>query len=122
MATLSERLIAGTDWSQVAWARAAAVPAMLLTGRSYGLRRDAVLAGLGAAGRGRVGRTAIDLAAFMTFQVPVYAVILAFAGASAAQTLAALSSATLFMLLLGRPFGLFLDAVRRLAGTAPPLP
>ena len=92
VATASERLIAGMGWGQVAAAR-----------------------------RGRLGRSAIDVAAFMTFQVPVYAAILALAGASAAQAAAALSSATVLMLVLSRPFGVFLDACRRLAGMAPPL-
>ena len=33
VATLSERLIAGMDWGQVAVSRAVAAPVMLLTGR-----------------------------------------------------------------------------------------
>ena len=109
------------DWGPAATARLAAVPVMLLTGWPYGMWRDAVLHRLGAARRGRVERSAIDVAAFTTFQVPVCAAILALAGASTAQVAAALSSATVFMLLLSRPFGLFLDAARRLAGTAQPL-
>ena len=121
VATATERLIAGMDWGQVATARLAAVPVMLATGRPYGIWRDAVFHRLRAAHRGRLGRSAIDVVAFMAFQVPVYAAILALAGASAGQAAAALSSATAFMLLLSRPFGVFLDACRRVAGTAPPL-
>ena len=120
VATATERLIAGMDWGQVATARAAAVPAMLLTGRPYGMWRDWLLRRLDASRRGPLGHAVLDVAAFMTFQVPVYAAILALAGASPEQTLAALSSATAFMLLLSRPFGLFLDSARRLAGTARP--
>ncbi len=122
VATLSERLAAGMDWGQVAVSRAVAAPVMLLTGRPYGMWRDAVFHRLGAARRGPAGRAAIDAAAFVAFQVPVYAAILALAGASPAQALAALSSAAVLMLALSRPFGLFLDVARRLAGTAPPLP
>ena len=122
VATLSERFVAGMDWSQVAFSRAVAAPVMVLTGRAYGMWRDAIFDRLGAARRGPAERSVIDVAAFMTFQVPVYAAILVLAGASLAQALAALSSATVLMLLLARPFGLFLDAARRIAGTAPPLP
>ena len=121
-ATLSERFVAGMDWGQVAVSRAVAAPVMLLTGRPYGMWRDAVLRRLGAARRAAAGRAAVDVAAFTTFQVPVYAGILALAGASPAQALAVLSSAAMLMLALSRPYGLFLDAARRLAGTAPPLP
>ena len=122
VATLSERFVAGMDWDQVAVSRAVAAPVMLLTGRPYGMWRDAVFHRLGAARRAPAGRAAIDVAAFMSFQVPVYAAILALAGASPAQALAALFSAAVLMLALSRPYGVLLDAARRLAGTAPPLP
>lgn len=57
--------------------------------------------------------------AFVSFQAPLYAAILALAGADAGQMVAALASAILFMVILSRPYGLFLDWVRRRAGTHP---
>lgn len=114
----TELLIARMSWEQVLASRVTAVPVMLATGRPYGLWRDLVLARL--APRGRIGLAAADVAAFVTFQVPVYAAILWLAGATGAQMAAALPSATVFMLLLSRPYGLWLDGVRRLFGTARP--
>ena len=65
---------------------------------------------------------ALDTVAFLPFQVPIYAATLTLAGASGEQVTAALGSATVAMLLLSRPFGLFLDWVRRRAGVAPRMP
>ncbi len=117
IAGLSELLIAGMSPAQVLATRALTVPVMVLTGRPYGRWRDALF--VRARPAGPVGRAALDVAAFVSFQVPVYAATLALAGATPAQMAAALGSATVLMLLLARPFGLFLDAARRLAGTAP---
>lgn len=114
VATLSERYVAGMSWEQVAATRVGMVPVMLLTGRPYGLWRDLVFRRLA----GRAGLL-VDTAAFVSFQLPVYAVILALAGAELVQMVAALASATVGMLALSRPYGLVLDAARRVAGTAP---
>ena len=96
--------------------RLTAIPAMLLTGRPYGLWRDMIFRRTGALDFGPIARTQTDTLAFLTFQVPVYAAILLFAGASPLQILAAISSALILMILLGRPYGIYLDACRRLAG------
>lgn len=103
---------------QVAAARLTAIPVMLLTGRPYGMWRDAAFAALRPSRA--AGRTLTDVAAFVTFQVPVYAAILWLAGAEGGQMAAALSSAVVAMVLLSRPFGLWLDWMRRLFGAARP--
>lgn len=97
-------------------ARLTAIPVMLATGRPYGLWRDAAFAALRPSGT--VGRTAVDVGAFVTFQVPVYAAILWLAGAEGGQMAAALGGATVGMILLSRPFGLWLDWMRRVCGVA----
>lgn len=114
-----ERFIAGLDWDQVLTARLAAVPAILLTGRPYGLWRDAILRWSRAADRGPLARTALDVLAFVSFQLPVYVLILLLAGAELEQIVLAAGSAVGVMMLLSRPFGLYLDLARRVAGVAP---
>lgn len=118
VATFSERVIAGLDWSEVLITRAIMLPVMVLTGRAYGLWRDWLLRGSGA--RHTVSRTVVDTVAFLLFQIPVYGATLAVAGANLAQTSLAISAAALFMVVLARPFGLFLDLARRVSGTTAP--
>ncbi|MBL4645821.1 MAG: L-alanine exporter AlaE [Hyphomicrobiales bacterium] len=117
-ATLSELLVAGMDWHQVFLARLMAIPAMLLTSRPYGLWRDWIFARCNADQRSILARIFIDMIAFMSFQIPVYVAILVFAGANLDQIFAAASSAVAFMLILSRPFGLYLEACRRVFNKA----
>ncbi|CTQ50032.1 L-alanine exporter AlaE [Jannaschia donghaensis] len=113
VAGATELLIVGMTPGQVLATRAVTIPVMVLTGRPYGRWRDAVLTRV--AGSGPVARTLADVGAFLTFQVPVYGAILMLADATTGQVAAALTSATFFMVILARPFGLFLDAARRIA-------
>ena len=122
IAAATEYLIAGLEPLQILVSRTATIPALILTGRPYGLWRDAILSRTGARRRGRAAMLAADTVAFLSFQVPIYAAILTLAGASGPQMTAALGTATVAMLLLSRPFGLFLDWVRRRAGVAPEMP
>lgn len=116
LATFSELVIVGMEPSQVLFARTVMVPVMVLTARPYGLWRDMILRR--APTRRPIGRVVVDTVAFLTFQVPVYVVTLIFAGATMNEIALATASATAFMLVVGRPFGVFLDAIRRWAGTA----
>ena len=120
IAAATELLIVGLTPAQTLTARAITVPVMIATARPYGLWRGAVLSRLDP----RPGwRTALaDTAAFVGFQAPVYAATLALAGAEPAQILQALAAAVAGMLVVGRPFGLILDRVRRACGTAPDRP
>ena len=122
VAGLTEYFVAGLSPTQVLVSRSVTIPVLVLTGRPYGMWRDLVFALTGARRRGRPALLALDTVAFMTFQLPVYAAILALAGATGPQMLAALASATFAMLLLSRPFGVFLDWVRQRSGTAPQKP
>ena len=60
----------------------------------------------------------VDVGAFVSFQLPVYLVSLAIVGATAAEMLAAAGTATVGMMILSRPFGVFLELVRRKAGVS----
>lgn len=115
VATFSELVVVGMEPGQVLTARAIMIPVMVLTGRPYGLWRDWVMTR--APTVNPVGRLAVDTIAFLTFQVPIYVSTLAVAGATAGEVALATASATLFMVLVGRPFGVFLDMIRRWAGT-----
>jgi hypothetical protein len=115
-AAFSELVVAGMEPSAVLWTRIVMVPIMIASARPYTLWRDWLMARV--APRGRLTATATDVAAFLSFQVPVYAATLAGAGADGAQIGAAVGSAVVFMILLARPFGLFVDGARHLFGVA----
>ncbi|WP_439121710.1 L-alanine exporter AlaE [Marivita sp.] len=115
VAGLTEFFIAGMEMRQVVIARLVMVPVMILTGRPYGLWRDWVL--LKTRAKRKVTTILADVFAFLTFQVPVYVATLLVAGASLAEIKTAVGAAILFMILLSRPFGLFLEWVRHKVGT-----
>lgn len=112
VAGLVELLFAGMSPDQVLAARLVAIPVILATGRPYGMWRDMVFRRFGR----NISPLLVDIGAFLSFQVPVYAGILAIAGASIGQMTAAIGAALVFMPLIGRPYGLFLSICRRLTG------
>ena len=116
IAALSELLIAGMEPKQVLTARLIMIPVMMITARPYGLWRDWFFANMRP--QQWITNVASDIVAFVTFQVPVYVATLAFAGATIPEIGAAVSAAIVFMILLSRPFGLYLEALRNWAGTS----
>jgi hypothetical protein len=114
VAAATELLIAGMTPREVLVTRLVMVPVMILTGRPYGLWRDQIFACISP--QGALGRAICDIGAFLSFQVPVYAATLLIAGADGTEMVTAIGSAVVFMVILSRPFGLFLDAARRVAG------
>ena len=113
VAALSELLIAGMGPTQVLIARLIMIPVMMVTARPYGLWRDWFFSKT----RPQRWLTNLvgDIIAFITFQVPVYVATLALAGANASEIAAAVSASIVFMILLSRPFGIYLQAVRNWA-------
>lgn len=113
IAALTELLIAGMEPQEVLMTRLVMVPMMLLTGRPYGLWRDWFF----RTTRPTVSwsKTLIDGIAFLTFQLPIYAITLVIVGADTGEILTLLGSTAVLMLIVSRPFGLFLEVVRRLA-------
>ena len=116
IAALSELLIAGMNPTQVLIARLIMMPIMMVTARPYGLWRDWFFSKT----RPQLWLTNLvgDIIAFITFQVPVYVATLALAGANASEIAAAVSASIVFMILLSRPFGIYLQAVRNWASTS----
>lgn len=113
---INERFIAGMTWDQVFHARLLGAALMIPVARPYGLWRDWVMT---LAGQGRVSRLLWDSIALVSFQVPIYAAIIAFSGASGEGLLRGTLGAAVMMLVLGRPYGAFLNGMRRLFGLPP---
>ena len=113
---LNERFIAGLDWNEVLSARLIGAPLMVLTARPYGLYRDL----LTHRGPSRVWSAfARDAFALLTFQVPIYAAILAMSGGELDDILRGAIGFAILMVVIGRPYGLYLDGVRRVFGVPP---
>jgi hypothetical protein len=110
VATFSELIIAGMEPSQVLMTRLLMVPIMVLTGRPYTGWRDWLFKQLDP--QSQFSMTFLDIAAFLSFQAPVYAATLLLAGANWVEIGAAIGSAIVLMVLLARPFGMFVDWAR----------
>lgn len=110
---LNERFVAGMQWDQVLHARLLGAILMVPVARPYGIWRDWVMR---QASDNRFSRILWDSIALVTFQVPIYAAIIAVNGASGIGLLSGVLGATVMMLVLGRPYGAFLNWVRGMFG------
>ena len=108
---INERFVANMAWDQVLHARLLGAVLMVPAGRPYGVWRDWLML---RAGPGRLSRLFWDSLALVSFQVPIYAAIIAVRGASGRRLLMGVAGATIMMLVLGRPYGAFLNGVRSL--------
>lgn len=113
---INERVIAGMTWEQVLHARLLGAALMIPVARPYGIWRDWLMR---RAGPDRMSRLLWDSAALVSFQVPIYALIVAFSGASGSGLVRGTLGAAVMMLCLGRPYGAFLNWVRKLFGLPP---
>jgi len=113
---INERFIAGMAWDQVLHARLLGAALMIPVARPYGLWRDWLMR---RASQSRVSLLLWDSLALVSFQVPLYAAIIAFSGASGDGLVRGILGATLMMLFLGRPYGAFLNGIRKLFGLPP---
>jgi hypothetical protein len=113
---INERFIAGMTWDQVLHARLLGAALMIPVARPYGLWRDWLMR---RAKESPISRLLWDSTALVSFQVPIYAAIIAFSGASGGGLVRGTLGAALIMLFLGRPYGAFLNGVRKLFGLPP---
>lgn len=113
---INERWIAGMTWEQVLHARLIGGALMIPVGRPYGMWRDWVMR---HAKETRLSRLLWDSLALMSFQVPIYAAIIALSGARGSGLLRGVLGAAVMMLVLGRPYGAFLNGVRYFFGLPP---
>lgn len=108
---LNERFIAGMSWDEVATSRTIGAPLMVLTARPYGFWRDWFLA---TTKPGSPGATLImDSIALLSFQVPIYVLIIFASGARGMGIVTGALGFAGLMLFLGRPYGLWLEFVRK---------
>ena len=116
IAAASELVIAGMEAKQVLIARLIMIPVMMITARPYGLWRDCFFSKFRP--QRWMTNVVCDIVAFITFQVPVYVATLIVAGATTSEIGAAVSASVVFMILLSRPFGIYLEVLRGWAGTS----
>jgi hypothetical protein len=114
---INERFIAGMSWDQVLHARVLGAALMVPVGRPYGVWRDYVMRH--AQSTNRLLQLLWDSVALVSFQVPIYVAIIAISGASGRGLWLGVLGATVMMLVLGRPYGAFLNGVRRRFGLPP---
>lgn len=115
-----ELLIAGMSWQAHLQVRLVGLVLNSLIGRPYGLWRDAVFRRLAVGpDSGAWRRYYADSLVFLSFQLPLYVANMALGGADAAGIAKAAATAALLSGFLGRPYGLYLDFVRRLVGLTP---
>lgn len=105
--------LAGLTFGQSLTARFAAVPTNLLTGRAYGLYRDGLFRILRTRPDSWFQAALTDTVSFLTFQVPLYGIVLMIAGASLKQMALSAGGMTVIFALAGRPYGIFLQVCRK---------
>lgn len=113
---LNERFLAGMSWEEVLHARGLGALLMIPVGRPYGVWRDRLMR---HARPTRLSRMFWDSLALVTFQVPIYAAIIAVSGASGRGLVLGILGAICIMLVSGRPYGAFLNWIRSLFGLPP---
>ncbi|WP_127142444.1 L-alanine exporter AlaE [Pelagibacterium montanilacus] len=115
---LNERFIAGMSWQEVSVSRAIGAPLMVLTARPYGYWRDWFLKATSPRSPGAT--LAMDSIALLAFQVPIYVLIIFASGARGLGIVTGALGFAALMLVLGRPYGLWLEFVRGRFGLTGP--
>ncbi len=110
---VNERFVAGMAWDQIVDARLLGAILMVPSGRPYGLWRDWFIR---HATQSRTSQILWDTSALVSFQVPIYAAILAVSGADLDEVLRGSLGVIVIMLVLGRPYGAYLGFIRRRFG------
>ena len=111
-----ELLIAGLTFDQMVQSRLVSIPINSLIARPYGIYRDWVM-GWNVRGKKSASWAALlDVVAYLSFQIPVYAALLATTGAGVEQVLAACIGQMGVMVVMGRPFGLWMQVCRHWFG------
>lgn len=111
---MNERFIIGMSWDEVFVSRAIGAPLMVLTARPYGVWRDWFLKRTSPSSSW--GHLIMDTLALLVFQVPIYVAIILAGGAQGWGVLKGAAGFAALMLVLGRPYGLWLDVVRGMFG------
>jgi L-alanine exporter len=111
-----EIVIAGLSLDQSMKIRLSAIPIILFAGRPYGVYRDWLFKLAGGDNSGGLKSAIIDTFANFTFQIVLYLALLFLNGVTPMQALKASLATILFLLISGRPYGIFLVYCRALFG------
>lgn len=114
-----EIFISGMSFEQSLSSRLVAIPINMVIAWPYGLYRDHVMRGARRLSGAGWMRTSADVVAYVTFQSPVYALILWSVGADVPQIVTAVSSNIVVSMMMGAAYGYFLEYCRRLFRVAP---
>lgn len=112
LAALTELFVAGMEPAEVLRTRLTMIPLMLLTGRPYGIWRDWVFRSTKPTLAW--SKAIVDGVSFLSFQLPIYALVLVVIGADLDEILVLLASTAALMLVVSRPFGMFLELMRKI--------
>ena len=116
---LIEIFLSGMSFEQSLSSRLVAIPVNIMIAWPYGLYRDAVMRLARRISPAGWAKNLADVLAYVTFQSPVYVVILLTVGADWHQIAAAVSSNIVVSILMGAVYGYFLDYCRRLFKVSP---
>ncbi|MGL4725554.1 MAG: L-alanine exporter AlaE [Scandinavium sp.] len=111
---LIEIFLSGMSFEQSLSSRLVAIPVNIIIAWPYGLYRDWVMQYARRLSPAKWVKNLADVLAYVTFQSPVYVVILLTVGADWHQIAAAVSSNIVVSMLMGAVYGYFLDYCRRL--------
>ena len=108
-----ELFIAGLTIEQSLHSRLLSIPVNMVIARPYGIYRDWLMALRFAGSNGFIGNTLMDVFAFLTFQMPVYAFLVGTSGAGFDAVVTACMGQLGAMLVMGRPYGIWLQLCRK---------
>ncbi|AGB77061.1 MULTISPECIES: L-alanine exporter AlaE [Pseudocitrobacter] len=109
-----EIFLSGMTFEQSLSSRLLAVPVNIIIAWPYGIYRDAIMRQARRISPAGWVKNLADTLAYVTFQSPVYVIILLTIGADWHQIAAAVSSNIVVSMVMGAVYGYFLDFCRRL--------
>ncbi len=109
---LVEILVAGLTIEQSLQSRLMSIPVNMLVARPYGIYRDWIMSYSHSFKSRKVGDTVLDIVAFVSFQIPVYVVLVAATGATMEQIITACLGQTGALMLMARPYGVYMQICR----------
>lgn len=107
-----ELFVAGLSIEQSLYSRLLSIPSNLLIARPYGMYRDWVMVIGGSAKGSPIRHAILDIFAFLSFQMPVYALLVGTSGASMEQVIAACVGQLGALVLMARPYGIYMQFCR----------
>lgn len=104
---------AGLTVEQSITSRNASIPLNIITARMFGVYRNFLMKMFKV--KHKLFTLIVDLIAFISFQIPIYIIVLTFTGATFEQIVRAVYGVVFLFLILGPPYGKYLDFSRKMA-------